>query len=171
MRDGNGAGERQNRCCRLSPGIGVQLSLEKLAKSQRQFSENLNFSFGSWKEASLPFTLLGCCQGRAGSLGHWGWVWEGVELKIGRAELHVWRHACPEPVLGLKDSGLTHSEAPVVGRECHTEMPGEGGGGGGGGGAGKALQLSLPIYPHVSQYFPPIQRLFNNNCDDVMMTG
>lgn len=49
-------------------------------------------------------------------------------------------------------------------------MPGEGGGGGGGG-AGKALQLSLPIYPHVSQYFPPIQRLFNNNCDDVMMTA
>lgn len=57
-------------------------------------SGNLNFGFPSWNEASLPYLILGCCQGRPWSLGPWGWDGRGrnyrwAELRCVHQEVHA----------------------------------------------------------------------------------
>lgn len=64
----------------------IMSSLESWQDPRDGLSGNLNFSFPSWNEASLPYPFLGCCQGRPRSLGPWGWAWKGEELQMGRAQ-------------------------------------------------------------------------------------
>lgn len=108
MRDGNGEGGRwcQDRGWGLSSRTWSQLRhLWRSRQDPRDgLSGNLNFSFASWNEASLPYPLLGCYQGRPGALGHWGWVWEGEELQMGRAQVCASRRACqgaPDPAQSM----------------------------------------------------------------------
>ena len=99
MRDGNrgwGGWWCQDRGLGLSSRTWSQLChLWRSWQDPRDsLSRNLNFSFASWNEASLPYPLSGCCQGRPWSLGHWGWAWEGEELQTGRAQMCASRRAC-----------------------------------------------------------------------------
>lgn len=87
VRDGNrGVGGGARTEAKLKDLESIMSSLESWQDPRDGLSGNLNFSFPSWNEASLPYLFLGCCQGRPRSLGPWGWAWKGEELQMGRAQ-------------------------------------------------------------------------------------